>query len=338
MRFFIRAWRAAAAALALAVLLAAAGPAPAQQPSSVNPTASSVKEEQLLRELQRVQGRITIPDSRESVLIQPAGQDWRHFNQVTLRWIGAIAILGMLGALALFYVRRGRIAIAGGPSGRRILRFGGLERAVHWLTAGSFIVLALSGLNITFGRALLAPLLGPDAFAALAQWGKYAHNFLAFPFMLGLVVMLAVWVRDNVPGAIDVAWLKAGGGLVGDAHPPAKRFNGGQKLIFWSVILGGAGLSVTGLLLLFPFVGTTMAGMQLAQILHGLISTLLIAIMIAHIYIGSLGMEGAFDAMGTGRVDYNWAKEHHALWVEQELAKAREVAGSPPGIKAAGAD
>jgi formate dehydrogenase subunit gamma len=340
MRFSTTGWRAPAAALAFAVLLVAAGPAPAQQPptqqpASVNPTASSVREEQLLRELQNVQGRTSIPNPQAGVLIQPAGQDWRAFHQRTLPWVGALAILGMLAAVGVFYVRRGRIAIAGGPSGRSITRFSGLERAVHWLTAGCFIVLALSGLNITFGHALLAPLLGPDAFAALAQWGKYAHNFLAFPFMLGLVVMLAVWVKDNVPGAIDVAWLKGGGGLVGDGHPPAKRFNGGQKLIFWSVILGGAALSVTGLLLMFPFVGTTMAGMQLAQILHGLISVALIAIMIGHIYIGSLGMEGAFDAMGTGEVDLNWAKQHHSLWVAEAQSKG---AGAPAGGAAAPAE
>ena len=326
MRFDIRGWRAPAAALALAILLAGAAPARAQQPASVNPTASSVKEEQLLDQLKNVQGRVSIPNAQAGLLIQPAGRDWRAFQEGTLPWIGGIAILGMLGALALFYVRRGRIPIAGGPSGRRILRFNALERAVHWLTAGSFIVLALSGLNITFGRALLAPLLGPDAFAALSQWGKYAHDFVAFPFMLGLIVMLAMWVKDNVPGAIDVAWLRAGGGLIGDAHPPAKRFNGGQKLIFWAVIIGGAGLSVTGLLLLFPFVGTTMAGMQLAQIVHGLISVVLIAVMIAHIYIGSLGMEGAFDAMGSGEVDLNWAKAHHGLWVEEEQARERGAA------------
>jgi formate dehydrogenase subunit gamma len=152
--------------------------------------------------------------------------------------------------------------------------------------------------------------------------GKFAHNFLAFPFMLGLVFMFLVWVKDNVPNAIDVAWFKAGGGLIGSAHPPAKKFNGGQKLIFWSVILGGAVLSFTGVILIFPFFwGTTIGDVQLAQIVHAVVSALLTAVMLAHVYIGSVGMQGAFDAMGSGEVDVNWAKEHHSLWVEEAKAK-----------------
>ena len=74
------------------------GCAAAQPDGSVNPTASAVKEDQLLRQLRQVQGRVSIPDKKEGVLIQPAGRDWRHFHEVTLRWIGAIAILGMLVA------------------------------------------------------------------------------------------------------------------------------------------------------------------------------------------------------------------------------------------------
>ena len=200
-------------------------------------------------------------------------------------------------------------------------QFRGFERFVHWLTAGCFIVLALTGLNISFGKTLVMPLLGAETFAFISQMGKFAHNFLAFPFMLGLVFMFLAWVKDNVPNAIDVAWFKAGGGLIGSAHPPAKKFNGGQKLIFWSVILGGAALSVSGVLLLFPFTGTTIADMQLAQMVHAAVSLVLVGIMIAHIYIGSVGMEGAFDAMGSGQVDLNWAKEHHSLWAAEQGAK-----------------
>jgi formate dehydrogenase subunit gamma len=313
---------ASAVALCISLICVAVPPAGAQQPTSINPTASSVKEEQLLRQLNpTVAGRITIPDGKAAVLIQPAGQDWRSFHQTTQAWIGAITILGMGGVILAFYFVRGRIPIGAGPSGKFILRFNGFERFVHWLTAGCFIVLALTGLNISFGKTLVMPLLGAEAFAFISQMGKFAHNFLAVPFMLGLVFMFLVWVKDNVPNAIDVAWFKAGGGLIGSAHPPAKKFNGGQKLIFWSVILGGAALSVSGVLLLFPFTGTTIADMQLAQMVHAAVSLVLVGIMIAHIYIGSVGMEGAFDAMGSGQVDLNWAKEHHSLWAAEQGAK-----------------
>lgn len=313
------------AILALCSTLLLAVPAAAQQPTSVNPTASSVKEEQLLRQLNpgnpSLAGRITIPDEKAATLIQPAGRDWRSFHQGTQLWVGAIAILGMAGVLVAFYAMRGRIPISAGPSGKTILRFNSFERFVHWLTAGCFIILAITGLNVTFGKTVLMPVIGAEAFASFSQLGKYAHNFLAFPFMLGIVFMFVVWAKDNIPNAIDVAWFKAGGGLVGNAHPPAKKFNGGQKLIFWAVILGGVALSVTGVILLFPFAGTSMADMQLSQMIHGVVSLVLIAVMIAHIYIGSVGMEGAFDAMGNGQVDLNWAKEHHSLWVEEVSSK-----------------
>jgi len=329
MRLHLSALRRLLSALVLCIGLGAALPAVAQQPNSVNPTASSVTEEQLFKQLNpTVTGRITIPDGRAGVLIQPAGQDWRSFHQGTLLWIGGLAILGMGAVLAGFYATRGKIRIDAGPSSVRIRRFNGFERFMHWLTASCFIVLALSGLNITFGKYVLLPLLGPGAFATISQFGKYAHNFLAFPFMLGLVLMLLVWIKDNLPSGGDLAWLKAGGGLIGHGHPPARKFNAGQKLIFWSVILGGAALSVSGVLLLFPFAATDIAGMQLAQTLHGVVSVVLIAIMIAHIYIGSVGMEGAFDAMGSGEVDLNWAKEHHSLWVAETQGKGGGVAGS----------
>jgi formate dehydrogenase subunit gamma len=310
---------------ALLVVLGLGMQASAQQPGQVNPTASAAKEEQLLQQLRSVEGRVSIPDERSNVLIQPAGRDWRVFHQNTLVWVGGIAILGMIGLLAVFYLARGSVRIEAGRSGVRVLRFNAVERFIHWLTASCFIVLALTGLNITFGKWLILPWLGPEGFTTLSLWGKYAHNYLAFPFMLGLLFALLVWIKDNLPDKVDVQWLKRGGGIVGHDHPPAKRFNAGQKMIYWAVIIGGLLLSVTGVILLFPFSGTTIADMQLAQIIHAVIAVLLIAVMIAHIYIGTLGMEGAYDAMGTGEVDLNWAKQHHALWVEEEK---RRVAGS----------
>src|SRR5262245_44725102 len=157
---------------AFLLCLVMALPAGAQQPTSVNPTAQSVKEQELLKELQKIQGRSTLPDARTQVLEQPAGRDWRQFHQVTLRWIGAIVILGMLGVLLLFYLIRGMVRIEGGRSGRTLVRFNAFERFVHWMTATCFIVLALTGLNVTFGKELLTPLIGPESFAALAQWAK----------------------------------------------------------------------------------------------------------------------------------------------------------------------
>jgi formate dehydrogenase subunit gamma len=329
--------------LAVALLgLALHAPASAQvvgTPTNPIGTPSAAEELELQSALSggRITGRVSIPDAKAASLIQPEGRSWREFHNVTLSWVGGIAVLGMLGILAAFYATRGRIRVGAGLSGRTIQRFNLLERGAHWMTAGSFIVLGLTGLNLTFGRYLLLPLIGPEGFTALSMWGKIAHNFLSFPFTLGVVLLFLVWVKDNIPSAVDLAWFRAGGGLLGKGHPAAGRFNGGQKMVFWITVIGGALVAASGYLLVFPFFVTDIAGMQLAHIIHGLISVLMIAAMLAHIYIGSVGMEGAFGAMGSGEVDFNWAKEHHSLWVEKELAKARETV-TPPGAKAAGAD
>jgi formate dehydrogenase subunit gamma len=321
--------------LLVALALAVAAPAFAQpQPSTVNPRALSVQEQQLLQALREVDGRTSIPDPQSQLLIQPAGKDWRDFHQGTMLWVGGIAIVGFAVLLAVFFLARGRIRISAGRSGRTITRFNAFERFVHWLTASTFIILGISGLNITFGKLLVLPLIGPEAFTSLSYAMKYAHNFLAFPFMLGVLLMLVIWIADNIPNGTDVKWFAAGGGIVGHGHPPARRFNGGQKVIFWTVVLGGIALSISGLLLLFPFTYTDMAGTQLANIVHGVVGLVMIGVILAHIYIGSVGMEGAFDAMGSGQVDLNWAKEHHSLWVEEELAKGR-AAPPPRGAAAA---
>src|SRR5262245_4596574 len=273
-------------------------PAHAQQPTTVNPTAERVKEDQLLKELQKIQGRGTHADLKSQVIEQPAGRDWRQFHQVTLRWIGAIAILGMLALLLLFYLIRGMVKLQNGRSGRTLVRFNAFERFVHWMTASCFIVLALSGLNITFGKELLTPLIGPETFATWSQWAKYAHNYLSFPFTIGVALMFLMWIAWNFPSGVDFRWSREGGGIVGSKHPPARGFNAGQKMIYWVVVLGGGAAAITGYLLMFPFYATDIAGMQVAQMVHGIVGMLFIAIMLAHIYIGTIGMQGAFEGMG----------------------------------------
>jgi formate dehydrogenase subunit gamma len=318
--------------LALALSFAVAMPAAAQL--SFKPTEQAVQEDKLLEALKggdKVTGRITIPDQTAANLIQPAGRSWRDFQRYSLPWIGGIAILGMVALLAVFLMVRGRIRVEKGFSGKTLVRFASLERFTHWMTATCFIILGLSGLNISFGKSLLLPLIGPEAFSMLTHWGKIAHNYLAFPFMLGIAIMFVVWIKDNIPSRIDWEWLKAGGGLLANGkHPPAKRFNAGQKGIFWMVIIGGVLMSLSGWYMLFPYQAGDVTSLQIWTVVHAVVALLFIAGILAHIYIGSLGMEGAFDAMGTGEVDVNWAKEHHSVWAEEEQAKARAPGGPPP--------
>jgi formate dehydrogenase subunit gamma len=315
---------------ALALLLLAIGaPARAQQAPIVNPQADAVKEQQLLNQMRIISGRGTIPDVKSYNLEQPEGRVWRHFHEVTLHWIGAIAMLGMLALLVLFYLIRGMVRIDAGRSGRTIVRFTAFERLVHWMTATCFVLLALTGLNVTFGKELLLPHMRPETFSAFSQWAKYIHNYLSFPFTLGVVIIFLMWIAWNIPSGRDVAWLKAGGGIVGHEHPPAGRFNAGQKGIYWIVVLGGAAMAASGYLLMFPFYVTDITGMQIAQVVHGVVAVLFVAGMLAHIYIGTIGMEGAFEAMGEGTVDLNWAKQHHSLWAEKKLAQGRDATPPP---------
>jgi len=286
-----------------------------------NPTAQSVTEHELLRQLGRIDGRITIPDAHAATLEQPRGREYQAFHERTLPWIGGIAIIGMLVTLTVFYLARGPITLDTPLTGMKIKRFVWVERFTHWLTATSFIILAVTGLNYVFGKRLLMPLIGPDAFATWSQWAKYMHNTFAWPFMLGLAVTIGLWLRDNLPDRYDLEWLRRFGGFLSRRHPPARRFNAGQKLIFWSVVLGGLILTASGLVMLFPLSIGDIGGIQTAQYVHAVAAMLLVAIMLAHIYIGTIGMQGALDAMVSGDVDVAWAREHHRVWLEEEGAR-----------------
>jgi formate dehydrogenase subunit gamma len=291
-----------------------------------------------------LRGDVTLPDKAAGVLIQP-GEKFREWRNGTLYRYGLWTLGGMIVVIVVYFAIRGRIRIDSGWSGTLVERFSGFERFTHWLTATSFIILGLSGLNMLYGRHLLLPLIGPPAFSWLTRIGKVSHDYVAFAFMLGIVMMFAVWVGQNIPGRIDWVWLRRGGGMFrrGD-HPPAEKFNAGQKIMFWLVILFGVSVSLSGLALLFPasfvwFAGTfkflnlfgfhlptelaPLQETQLSQLWHAAVALLFVAVIIAHIYIGTLGMEGAFDAMGTGKVDANWAREHHRLWFAKTLEEER---------------
>lgn len=308
------------AALALGVMIAFASPVPASAQQ-----ATAEDEAALLQQMKGgpLAGRVSIPDAKSGVLIQPQGREWREMREGPVKAFGGWLLVLTVVALAAFMAIRGRIKIDSGMSGRTIERFNSTERFAHWLTAICFIILGLSGLNLSFGRSIVLPLIGPEAFTALSSFGKLAHNFLSFPFVLGVLLMAVLWIRHNIFNAVDMAWFRQGGGLLQKGvHPAAGKFNAGQKVIFWLVVLGALVLAVSGYMLMFPFYVTDIAGMQLAQLVHAVAGIVMVAVILGHIYIGSIGMEGAFDAMGSGQVDMNWAKEHHSLWVQEQRARA----------------
>jgi len=287
--------------------------------------------------------RIQSPGPANEVMIQDAGMPWYQLREGPIITYGGGAILGFLALLVVFYFVRGKIMIDGGPAGTTIQRFKAIERFGHWLLAGSFIALGITGLLTLMGRSFLIPVIGHDAFATIAAGSKWVHNNIAWSFMLGLVMTFVMWIAHNIPNKLDWQWLKAGGGIFTKGHPSAKKFNAGQKIIFWTVMVLGASVSLSGLSLLFPFhmpmfadtfgiinsiIGTSFPTeltpheeMQYANIWHSIVAFVMMLAIIAHIYIGSIGMEGAFDAMGNGQVDLEWARQHHDLWVAEVEAK-----------------
>jgi formate dehydrogenase subunit gamma len=310
----------------------AAAPACAQKlgpDGAPNPDASVTNQRTLLEQVPRIQGRIDIPDVKAGVLIQPAGRTWDYFHEVLLHRGGAVVVLGTVALLALAYLILGRIRIAAGRSGEKVVRFRAFERFSHWLTATSFVVLGLTGLNITFGKIVLLPIVGPEMFSDISQIAKYLHNFTSFAFVAGLVLIAVIFFRDNLPAKVDIEWIKQGGGFIKSRHAPAGRFNPGEKMVYWLSVAAGLAVSASGFVLLFPFYGTNIADMQLAQVAHAVIAILFIALILAHIYIGTLGMEGAFEAMGTGEVDLNWAREHHDRWLAEHLEGGGRPTATP---------
>ena len=284
------------------------------------------------------------------VLIQDGGMPWYQLREGPVVTYGGSALLGIIALLVVFYFARGKIMIDGGPAGTTIQRFKAIERFGHWLLAGSFVALGVTGLLTLMGRQFLIPVMGHEAFATLAMGSKWIHNNVAWAFMLGLIMTFFMWVVHNIPNKLDWEWLKAGGGIFTKAHPSAKKFNAGQKIIFWTVMLLGLSVSLSGLSLLFPFempmfaktfaimnsvLGTEFPTvlapheeMQYANIWHSIVAFVMMVAIIAHIYIGSVGMEGAYDAMGNGQVDLEWARQHHDLWVAEVEAKEGKGDGS----------
>ena len=295
-----------------------------------------------------------------TILIQDTGMAWYDFRSGPLRTYGGYLLLGTIGLLALFFLIRGRIRIDKGRSGIMIPRFDLLERLAHWVLAVSFILLGVTGLLLLFGRFGLIDLIGKEAFSLIAIGSKWVHNWIAWPFMVALGLVFLLWVLRNIPNRHDLVWLLKGGGIITKSHPPAKKFNAGQKIVFWGVIILGASVSASGLSLLMPFEMPLFAKtfqavntvgvmgwfgyealpeqlaphteMQLAQLWHAIVAFVMMALILAHIYIGTLGMEGAISAMGSGDVDLHWAEEHHNLWVEELRQEGRLPAQAPPAV------
>jgi formate dehydrogenase subunit gamma len=296
-------------------------------------------------------GYTSLPGAEKGTLIQSfvqypgsrfttAGEAWR---QVRNRWLlpyGGALLLIVAGAIVLFYLSKGALGGHVADTGRRIERFTPFERSAHWANAIAFVVLAVSGIVMAWGKFFLLPILGATLFGWLAYALKTAHNFAGPLFAVSLVIVFFTFVRDNVWRREDTQWVAKGGGLLRGNEPASHRFNGGEKLVFWlGVFLLGTVVVVSGLVLdgLVPGWGETRAQMQVANIVHVVATVCMMAVFLGHIYIGTLGMKGAYSAMRTGYVDEGWAHEHHALWAEDVRAGKipAQRSNAQPGLRPA---
>jgi formate dehydrogenase subunit gamma len=322
----IAAVRRCIAALGLAVVCSAAAQSPAVSPREADQArqqaaqqlAQPLNNQPVWNEIRTGQPQFTsIPGRETNVLVQPQGQTWRAVRTPIATFGGMLLAVVLLG-LAGYYAWRGPITLHGKKTGRMIERFPPLKRYTHWTMALTFVALAITGLIITFGKTLLLPLIGATLFSWLATLAKNVHNFIGPVFSVALVVFIVLFVRDNLPRAYDLKWIAKFGGMLdksGNTHVPSGKFNAGEKALFWLlVVVLCIVLVVTGYILNFPNFNQTRATMQVANVVHMSVSLLAIAMACFHIYLGTVGMAGALDAMRTGYVDETWAKEHHEYW------------------------
>ena len=267
-----------------------------------------------------------------AVLINVRGDEWRHFRENTLVPYGGWLLLGTLGLITAFFLYRGRIRIEGGRSGKLVPRFATNQRVIHWFAAGLFVVLGITGLVLLYGRYVLIPLLGPEGFAITASACKEVHNLVGPIFPFALIAIIVMFGRGNGFLAIDFKWFLKAGGLFGGHAADSGYYNGGQKSWFWMTVLFGLAISVSGLALDFPIFGQTRELMALSHVVHSVVAMVFIAASLGHIYIGTLGMEGAVESMTSGYVDAKWAQEHHNLWYA-EMEKAGMVDVEPNALE-----
>jgi len=328
-------------ALCITVLLLTAPPGFAAQDNPNSPIMVPNPSTDLWRAVrQREAPAVGLTQARgveTGVLIDRSGDDWRNYRRNQFIGNAGLFIAGVIGLIMVFYVIRGRIRIPGGRSGRRIRRFPDIDRTIHWFTAILFIFLALTGLMLLFGRFVVLPVFGAEAFSIIASASKEGHNLFGPLFLVSIILLFARFAAKNIPRLRDITWLVKGGGIIGNAHVSAGFFNAGEKIWFWAVILLGLAVSVTGLVLIFPILGQGREIMQLALIVHGIAAVLFIAGSFGHIYIGTVGTEGSLESMTTGYVDESWAEAHHDLWYQEVKSQAPEGAAEPaaprPGLQ-----
>jgi len=268
-------------------------------------------------------GSTQVAGLEAGVLINPAGYQWQRLRTGPLLSFAGWAIFGVVLAIAVFYIARGPIRLEDGRSGRTVERWGMWRRVLHWYVAVLFVVLALTGLSILFGRTMILPIIGLEAFGSFLQVAKGVHNYAGPAFVVGVVLMLLAFARFNLPAMSDFVWLARAGGFFGKSHAPADTVNAGEKIFtYWMMATVGVLACGTGLILDFPNFQQTREVMQLNTMLHAIATVVWVFFALGHIFLGTAGVEGTFEGMWGGKVDVNWARQHHDLWYDRIKAQA----------------
>jgi len=284
---------------------------------------------------QGTEGYSAVPGAEAGVLIQNGGENWRNLRNGPVKTFGAWLLIAVIVAIVIKHLVKGKDRLDS-PTGRKMIRWGGFDRFLHWWVGVLFVILSITGLSLIFGRSVLIPLMGKEGFAAWAQLAKPVHDYLALPFLVGFALMLLIWIPRNILRGHDFRWLKSLGGLIKKDHAPAGYMNGGEKVFFWILFFGGIALMASGFYLLFPNMGWERDAMQLSHVVHSVSGLLLIGVAIGHIYLGSVGVEGVLEGMVSGEVDEAFAKQHHNLWYDEVKGGAPAEQGeSAPGVSSA---
>ena len=271
-----------------------------------------------VRQRQFAETTTQIKSAESNVLIRISGESWRQYRMDELIPKAGIAVLATLIGIIIFFLIRGRIRLEEGRAGIRILRFTLNQRVAHWSTAILFVILALTGLILMFGRELIIPVIGKAAFGNIAIVAKTLHDYLGPAFGVTLIFLFFLFVRDNLPSLKqDINWLLKGGGLFSKTHVSSDRYNAGEKGWFWIAALVGGTIVVSGMVLDFPIFGQTRETMEFYHVIHSIAAIIMIIASFGHIYMGTIGTEATFENMQTGYCDANWAREHHDLWYEK---------------------
>ncbi len=271
--------------------------------------------EAVRRNNQAVKSQVDSADG--GTLIYTDGMAWLKFRSELLMPYFGYILGGTLLAILIFWLLRRSIGIPGGESGIRVQRTVTYERVVHWTMTISFILLAITGFIVLYGRTMLIPIIGAEPYALTAAASKSAHNLFGLIFPVTIILMFLQFVGRNLYARGDFTWLAKGGGIVTDSHQSAGYFNMGEKILFWLVMLFGIVISVSGLILYFPVFEFSRADMILAYKTHGVIAGAYVILITGHVYLAIVGVKGTLSSMTDGTVDENWAKAHHDRWYEE---------------------